>query len=109
MRITCHDPLTSVCLYAYVCASLLLPHRSLPSTSLLVLPLPDSMYLRAPASLKDLRQQQQQAAVAGAVAAFEFGGLLRSVEGGLQRVVVRYDAAAADGGFVEATREVFVP
>ncbi|PNW87225.1 hypothetical protein CHLRE_02g113950v5 [Chlamydomonas reinhardtii] len=83
---------------------------SLPSTSLLVLPLPDSMYLRAPASLKDLRQQQQQqAAVAGSVAAFEFGGLLRSVEGGLQRVVVRYDAAAADGGFVEATREVFVP
>eukprot|EP00198_Chlamydomonas_reinhardtii_P010557 XP_001699894.1 predicted protein [Chlamydomonas reinhardtii] len=72
---------------------------SLPSTSLLVLPLPDSMYLRAPASLKDLRQQQQQqAAVAGSVAAFEFGGLLRSVEGGLQRVVVRYDAAAADGG-----------
>eukprot|EP00198_Chlamydomonas_reinhardtii_P010558 XP_001699895.1 predicted protein [Chlamydomonas reinhardtii] len=82
---------------------------SLSPSSLLVLPLPDSMYLRAPASLKDLRQQQQQqAAVARVVAAFEFGGLLRSVEGGLQRVVVRYDAAAADGGFVEATREVFV-
>ncbi|KAG2452869.1 hypothetical protein HYH02_002213 [Chlamydomonas schloesseri] len=89
---------------------------SLSGPPLLVLPLPDAMYLRAPASLKGLRQaQQQQQAQQQAqggeravAAAFEFGGLLRSVEGGLQRVVVRYDAAAADGGFVDATREVFV-
>ncbi|KAG2452870.1 hypothetical protein HYH02_002214 [Chlamydomonas schloesseri] len=89
---------------------------SLSGPPLLVLPLPDAMYLRAPASLKGLRQaQQQQQAQQQAqggeravAAAFEFGGLLRSMEGGLQRVVVRYDAAAADGGFVDATREVFV-
>ncbi|KAG2436184.1 hypothetical protein HXX76_006496 [Chlamydomonas incerta] len=89
------------------------PASSLPASSLLVLPLPDSMYLRAPASIKDLQLQQQQQMDGGGggralAAAFEFGGLLRSVEGGLQRVVVRYDAAAPDGGFVDATRELFV-
>jgi hypothetical protein len=42
-------------------------------------------------------------------AVFRKGYRPGSVEGGLQRVVVRYDAASPDGGFVDATRELFVP